>query len=483
MGLSEVRALLEAITPFTLSKSPEKPAPAHVINGYVAAGLGVSSRDGAIRQLITPGASLPKGFSFLDTANWNKDDIRTNEFRKSLSIIFNPDGRVWASFGSPVPIHAHLVTSDPSDERLGPLTWALVSRYAPSDYPQRLRELLLPEQASDPVTSCAQIVTANASFDERRTISIADTCWFGTSGTPAGHALAETLSAFVVRLTLPISNAQRLIHVRQLARGVYFASLLALLLGPSAANRQGSITSIDEIGTLIAWADTPPGPPDHPMVQASERSFQIAVERNLASLRESLARVLATQPLSSKLPPNQRRGAALRSLLLATKSLSPDEVTKLISTLCQDARVPIDGDDPSEMEWISRVMDSAYRPDFVTKGFRSMGVKAGFIGPDRGAGAPRFLCETPLLGTIVAGLCPPNGIDFEGFVDLARTRLGIIYGPGTQSDIVEKLGVWESVGIGRKLLVQNQEALRHRMIRAGLAREYSDGHTEVVYNA
>src|SRR5262249_627174 len=104
-------------------------------------------------------------------------------------------------------------------------------------------------------------------------------------------------------------------------------------------------------------------------------------------------------------------------------------------------------------------------------------------GPDRGAGSPRFLCETPLLGTLVAGLCASRSVDFEEFVDLARERLGLVFGPGTREGLAEQLNFSEGAGIGRQLLRDNQDVLRQRLIRAGLAREYSDGYTEVVYNA
>jgi hypothetical protein len=291
------------------------------------------------------------------------------------------------------------------------------------------------------------------------------------------------LSAFVVQLTQPKDNAQRLIQIQQLARGVYLSAIIALLLGPIAASNNDAISTVDQVGIMVAWADTPPGPPDHPMVAAAARSFQMCVERHLGTLSEGLSRSLASQTLPSQLPSNQRRAAALRLQLGTIQPIAPDVANQIITTLCSDAQVPLDGDNPGDAEWARKVIESVYRTEVVTKGFRSMGVKVGFIGPDKGAGSPRFLCETPLLGTIVAGICPPNGIDFEGFVDLARERLGIVFGPGTRDDIVERVGVWDSIGIGRKQLVQNQEALRHRMIRAGLAREYSDGHTEVLRDA
>jgi hypothetical protein len=102
----------------------------------------------------------------------------------------------------------------------------------------------------------------------------------------------------------------------------------------------------------------------------------------------------------------------------------------------------------------------------------------GLVAPDRGAGAPRFVIETPLLGTLVAAICGSSTVPFEGFIDTARDRLGLILGPGSLTEI-PALNLWESAGIARQQLRDNQEMLRLRLVRAGLATEYSDGHTEV----
>jgi hypothetical protein len=61
---------------------------------------------------------------------------------------------------------------------------------------------------------------------------------------------------------------------------------------------------------------------------------------------------------------------------------------------------------------------------------------------------------------------------------VVRDRLGLVLGPGTLSE-VPSLDLWESAGIAGRQLRDNQEMLRVRLVRAGLATEYSDGHTEV----
>jgi hypothetical protein len=131
------------------------------------------------------------------------------------------------------------------------------------------------------------------------------------------------------------------------------------------------------------------------------------------------------------------------------------------------------------LPWLRSLLDLGYSTAALTKAFRTTGRKVGVVAPDRGAGAPRFVLETPLLGTLVAAICESSStLAFEAFVDAARDRLGLVLGPGTLTE-VPNLDLWESAGIAGQQLRHNEEMLRVRLVRAGLATEYSDGHTEV----
>jgi hypothetical protein len=69
---------------------------------------------------------------------------------------------------------------------------------------------------------------------------------------------------------------------------------------------------------------------------------------------------------------------------------------------------------------------------------------------------------------------------FVEFVDRIRMTFGLVFGPGSDYQLPERLGLWEGTGAAHRHLEVNQDMLRKRLVRAGLAREYSDGHTELI---
>ena len=490
MTVADVRDLVSPENPFALGSYPERPAPAHLMNGFLAAALGVSPRSAQIRKLIASSAQ-PSDFSFFDGTEWDRDHFTNGvawardprqlaTFRNDLARVFNPDRRMWAQIGSPMPVHAVLVANDPSDERLGPLVWELVRHHVDDGYRDRLEQLFRPETAHDPVTATALVLAGGAGEGPLREINVSESAWFGDGGNAPGQELARSLASFINALTVPTSDSRRLLQIQHLSRGIYLAALIALLLGPiaTAATDESSASGVDSIAQMVVWAGTPPGSSGNPMVMSAARSFHLIVERNRAALPSGLAEGLDGQPLPSGLPVAQARRTALRAHLLES-GMAANRVAAAMERIARDAGVSIDGESPGDPAWATSVIESVYSADFLTRGLRSMGRKLGFIGPDRGAGVPRFLCETPLLGTIVAGLCPLGGTDFETFIDSTRERLGLVFGLGTHDSLAEELGLWEGAGVGRQMLRDNQESLRQRLVRSGLAREYSDGHTEV----
>src|SRR5712691_6256469 len=109
-----------------------------------------------------------------------------------------------------------------------------------------------------------------------------------------------------------------------------------------------------------------------------------------------------------------------------------------------------------------------------------MGKKIGIAGPDRGAGAPRFTLETPMLGLLVEStLTIGERLSYEDWIDRVYERFGLILTSGRDSRARDLLKKLESPGAIHQALESNREALRRRLVRAGLAAEYSDAETEV----
>jgi len=94
------------------------------------------------------------------------------------------------------------------------------------------------------------------------------------------------------------------------------------------------------------------------------------------------------------------------------------------------------------------------------------------------------MIDTPLLGVIARGIAGNDSMPFEDFVTRLSEQFGLIVGVGSDDAVVDFLGDLGSEGFDSyELLQKNQELLRERMIRTGLARSYSDSHTEVFGHA
>jgi hypothetical protein len=475
MNARWLRLFFADSAPILFGQYPDRPAPAHVLNGFVAASLGMSSVGGAIRALLVPDAEVPDEFAFLREADWARDEAAFTRLRDDLSAVFNPDRRLWEKFGSPVPVHALLASADASDDGYGPLMWELVRRHVnEAEFLEQLRGLLEPAEPDNPVSTVAQVLVSGASVSRKRERTVADSVWFAANGSHCGGYLADRLAEIVRALSCNHERLHRLIRIQHLARGVYFGAFLSLLLGPLAAAQQDEASSVVDIAPIIVWGGTPPGPPGHPMVVASSRSFQMVVEANRKALLYLLEGKLSNVQIASTTPTTQRRRSALRQALIDGGAIDAQAAIEQF----ERGGLDLGRGGYTDLPWLRKLLDLGYSTAALTKAFRTTGRKIGVVAPDRGVGTPRFVLETPLLGTLAVAICEDKTLAFENFVDAVRDKLGLVLGPGTLTE-VPVLDLWESPGIARQQLRDSQEMLRVRLVRAGLATEYSDGHTEV----
>src|SRR5262249_9726246 len=99
-----------------------------------------------------------------------------------------------------------------------------------------------------------------------------------------------------------------------------------------------------------------------------------------------------------------------------------------------------------------------------------------------GTGSPRLLLDTPILGVLVRGIVGVGAMEFDDFISKVAERFGIVLGLGKDDSLADRMEAIGSDGHDAyEILVRNQELLREGLLRAGLARAYSDAHTE-VYN-
>jgi hypothetical protein len=112
---------------------------------------------------------------------------------------------------------------------------------------------------------------------------------------------------------------------------------------------------------------------------------------------------------------------------------------------------------------------------------RSLAVKVGFAGPQRGTGDVRLLLETSFLESLVF-FVGQDGMPFEEFVNDCYRRLGLIVGRADNVDVLvmDRLTrlAGRSIDIS-EVLESVHSMLRRRMVASGLAQEYSDGFTVI----
>jgi hypothetical protein len=113
--------------------------------------------------------------------------------------------------------------------------------------------------------------------------------------------------------------------------------------------------------------------------------------------------------------------------------------------------------------------DNEFRKNFVGV-HRKIGRGIGFIAPQKGQNM-RYVLGDNLLKALVTAIVPcDNDMDFDTFLDQLYRRYGLVIGPAQARDS----GLMDRLRINEHYYTQNRDALLGRMLRAGLARQYSD---------
>ena len=483
-AIAELRNALRARIPFMLGPNPDRVSPVHVLNGFIRTAFGSSRAGDRLTRFIGGDVNALREL----TGEWDERDIQ--EFREVLSAVFDPDGNVFGPDfgGSPLPVHGALATNDPSDDGFGGLLWALINSVDDGSYSSRLEGLFFRTDASDPVTAIALILAKESLPPKAKQPSTmtSTTAWFADPANKAGRMAAEHYVAFLSRLTEAGDATKRLYQIQHLGRGLFLIATLATLYGPQLGAAQGDADTFDDFGPIVVFAGQPPGRNEEPIVQMAIRSFSLAVERHLEGIVKVLEQLVQEMPVPSQLPREYPRVLYAIEALEQQGTLRKD-ASKILSSFISVGRSGMGTTDIHEQceNLVHAVYSAASERNsfgWVASGLRQMGRKIGLTGPERGRGEPRFVAETPLLGTLVAGICGRQSMPFERFVTRVRRELGLYFGPGEDDYVVELRGVRQSLGMAYRYFKENEEALRARLVAAGLAKEYSDSHTEVLPN-
>ena len=355
--------------------------------------------------------------------------------------------------GSLFPIVGGLVAPTGSDDGLGRRLRQLMD-CVDTDWRDRLRQLLAPNSAHDPVTAFATVLLGGTSGElsadtekhKKKNLSDFD------------RACAE----FVDHLISPQTNAQRISAIRNLAIGSYLVSTIEMVAG---------ICSVKDNAPpcVFVYGGLPPGDSDDPIVRAACQSFQSWVSTSWQTTAQGIIERMDAKPTLPKSTVSEKREQQLTQLLAADLVKELNHFYKLKTT---------------GADWVRHVMESKkvkFKKTELARRVRSLGANIGFVGPDRGTGNPRLFLDTPLLGVLTKGVIGHDSMDFRTFVTTLAKKFGLVLGLGDDDSIADKVNIVGSGGLDPdEVLAKNQEVFRERLVRVGLARTYSDSHTEVL---
>lgn len=489
MRASDVRQVLAEWCPLLFGSNSDRVAPVHVVNGFLSAACGTSDRSEEMREVLysSKAQDLAENdtYPFLKDSGWVAKGKTFKAFQEDFRVVLDPDRRAWVAKGSLFPVNAYLVGYDPSDDGFGGLMWAMLEEHLGEGVWEQLSHLVDSAGGGDPVSCAGEVFGKDGSVSGQRRPEVSDEVWFVGGEVGVRKRVPKEYARFIANIIDRFSDAEgavRLKGIQHLARALQFIATLAATVGPLVAiydDEDGDEGSVADCYSLLVWTGMPPGSTGDAGVQASMRSIEHVAKRHRRAIGEMLVDQIEDVELPSKIPAEQRVEAAFRQMLMDA-GVSQSRAKSVTGELNKE----IDELWRSELtfeECIDLVLDQVYDTKFITDNIKNVGKKVGFTAPSR-RGQVRAVCETPLLATVVGGLLKKGeSCRLEEFVDRARERLGVLMGVGSSIDVAERLDYWESGGMAYRMLVENEERLGQRLVRAGLAQEYSDGNTVVGY--
>jgi hypothetical protein len=437
---NEVRHLVDGR--FVIGAHPDRPAPAHLFNNFVLRAFGKGDGADRVRQYSRDSEAIDRlaNHPAIRMASWAEDRDLLATLADTIWIVFDPDRRVFPSFGSPFPIDKRLATPDPSDDGLGRALWESLSGRQQLNVRARLAEILDSESSADPASQLSQFLLED--------VVVSTSPEVDDNSTPEFPLLGGTIDTLIKGIGEIHNGAERLEAIRQLGTA----------LG------------------LVVFTGLPPGDGDDPLVKAAQLSYRATLADVHSGLRDNLNARL-TGELDPTVPAGVRLQSALLGMLRQSDVTSPQ---KALDRILSVAPAPPNTDQSGIEEWLDTLMTEGYPIEHLSRGLRAMANKVGFVGPVRGFGQPRFVLETPLLATLARALVATSGsMAFDDFVRAMRTQLGLIVGINQRDKIPAGARVFGSDQVARQRLGVLGERLRLRLIQAGLAREFSDSHTRV----
>ena len=458
------RQALSGSFPFLIGANPNRVAPSHVYNGFIAAGLGVGEKSQKIAKFIRDTSStLNPPDHVSQSLAGDPQLLRT--LAEALVTVLDPDHRVFPSGGSPFPICPAIVSENPSDDQFGSQLGAMCSAFSPGLFDELLNAYA--KRYRDPVAVLGSVLNGNFSAEKKDLKNDLVKRSLKGSG-PLCRDFFDTL-ANVLNNTAGRQYGTLSAQLVSLGRCVYFASFLAALRMPVFAAQRPK--KWQDLKPLFVYGGKPPGVQSAPAVRLAVRSYSAVVSEIQGSLKAAISEQL--EAASGKVPRAVSKSSRTKTWIQLAFPKMKDTVCDALMTEIKSA---------AELKSVTNRMTQALYPiEYVARAYRTFGRMLGMVGPDRGTGNPRFILETPVLGLLAEStLESGENLAFEDWIDRVYDRFGIVLGFGRNTDPEELLSNLDRPAPLRRALKESHNELRQRLVLAGLAVEYSDGETEMV---
>lgn len=460
-----------------VGKNTSRIVPVYSMQNIVASCWSPSSELGSLRVLARGDLGQLPPFAALN--GFIPDDYSRQALQDTVFGVLASDRRVFRNakgspFGSFTPVVAGMAEYTPADDGIGRRIVGMLDKEFEGSWAEHLVQLTQPEDTGDPITALASALigkdvepaTGRVATRERR-----------CSGA------AEEEAARAIMTLLEVGGASRLMVLHDIAIGAYLMALIAMLMGPLSRHDKNGPSYVRNV---FLYGGLPPGRQSAPVVAAAVRSFRLVCRASWLNTVRNLQQRFATAKVGSRTArrmPNWE--AQVRKVLSGMeyrgKQVGSQDVDKVVERLKKYA--PARGkkmDVELWSNWVEVVFDLS--DEEYARRVRALGSTVGIAGPDRGIG-PRLCCETPTLGVLVKAVCGTKSMSFDEFIRALRVRYGIVVGLAEDDDssaIIQKLGPIWAGSDAMELLEHNAVLMRDRLVAAGLARTYSDLHTEVL---
>jgi hypothetical protein len=441
--------------------------PVYSLHNVVAPDFSKDGRMQSIKHLIFDAdMALAELGSVVNVGSDDFDDLQ-----ETVRGLLSPESRVFrdnkkggaAEQGALFPIIGGLTAPTGSDDGLGKRIRSLLERHQ-SNWQKQLELLMQPQSIDDPATAfAAKLVGDRLDHANPRGLQ-------GGNNPLQGIDLA--CARFIDNLLDLRKDDNRIPAIRRLAIGIFFTALIRLV--------SGVVTDTGKsLPSVFVFCGLPPGGPFDPLVRAASKSFTAWIQASHTAMVKNLFSVLSAAASLPGADKDEKLRQKLRTAL-NDRRLAQRAIDAIITTV----EGTFDGQGLTE-EWCKRVLESkalGLKKAELARRVRSLGANIGFAGPDRGT-LPRLMVDTPLLGVLARGIVGSGSMPFEEFITVLHEQFGLVLGIGTDDSVADRIGDVGFEGLDPyELLQRNQEILRERMIRTGLARMYSDSHTEVFGN-